>query len=1287
MLRSLTSFFAFLTLTLIPASASDQALTVVNGTDVLSKWSADQHLYVKGDLGVDKQRLNDLETWLDENAKNWTIVLLANARGEVYQDSDGRHYSGMDAVEYTCGKGLLNKSSFGDLKDTRTGQSNGAAFVLFLAERKFSYIGSEAHDTRGLGASDWIGKLDRSAFRAMSNGGRVIDAVKGTVKDIDSRLTRQLALEQQRRQQAVADAQKQAANAGRTLKEANELLLEAGKKSFSLSSNLPSATGDLAKPDIAAMQTELTYADALLTAGKPAEASRTAIDIKNWASSHLQLLAAHEAAPDEIEALHKQVAELNPTGDGWRADQLSGAREELGKAREEHLNADSNFIRHIENAENAIDAARTEIDRARDEAIHRLKEQQKMEREADATTRRYRNGAITGGSGLLACLAGGGVYLSRRRKPLKVEAEELLASWDRGFDKKTESLFQLLDRTAVVIGSEADLPQRGYTGETLSLSQKTIEDVDELFIMSSAVDRILREARELVHPKHSTFQVVNTLSTNRYLRAMKLLRDQPVTFTPEDGIEPILREDRQNEKTDILGRIESYKPFSLSFTQLVDAFNEREQRARTNLDRIENAWATINDSLESTQIKVTGALELTRNLRAVADDDLFTPPAMEDAWIESAQSHLDEAIKISTGDPVNALAMPLPTAQRQLEESTRLANAVIAARRDRFPSMREDARALDAAEHLSLWIDADLKSLSDRMNAICERGVEASVNDEIAQLENDLATLDQRIEDARVLSARLRETAGKQLESVSDAIKTAREEIGSKLHLDPSKILIEEGLNPDARLTEATNQHQSAYAAINRGGVAEAESALDAVHDLTRDALGLIAVTRKSLEDHESASASRRARHESLRTRIPEHGEILTTLRSRFAAIALCLDADEDHEGTAEQTIAEHLDHAEDALTNAARLTDESGNSKKDARLIEAAEQLDLAGKQLDRCDQLFNEIRGQLSRIEETESKNNVRVSQLRRERESLEDIKRDPTVMQSTLDQLEAADRNFDIAVDAISAASTNPFAVARDLIAVDQNYDTIRARADADRKMFQEARRSIEDVDAHLAVAQQLAHRSQTDQIPDSRTIIDLQEVVERLRLKTMEMERTLKVAHGDWLILDTEADLVAGQASRAVAEMRGELKRANDAVAQLSTARGAVREVSSWSGGGYGIRISGSPGADLLEQARQALLRGMYLETQRLAQDSSRSASHAITEARRAVARRREAERRATEERRRAEARRKRARQSSSFGGGSSFGSSSSRSSSSSSMGRSSFSSSSRSSGSGMSRSGW
>ena len=94
--------------------------------------TADQHVYVKGSLGVSSSRLNALEKWMDQNAPNWTVVLMVNARQESFSEAGGRTHHGMDAVEFALGQTLPNKTAFGELKHAQTGEANGAYFLVFL---------------------------------------------------------------------------------------------------------------------------------------------------------------------------------------------------------------------------------------------------------------------------------------------------------------------------------------------------------------------------------------------------------------------------------------------------------------------------------------------------------------------------------------------------------------------------------------------------------------------------------------------------------------------------------------------------------------------------------------------------------------------------------------------------------------------------------------------------------------------------------------------------------------------------------------------------------------------------------------------------------------------------------------------------------------------------------------------------------------------------------------------------------------------------------------------------
>ena len=118
-----------------------------------------QHLYLKGNIGVSQGELVGLERWISANAPNWTILVVESSNGETYH--------GMDAVEHAMGKGLPARTAFGNLKHEKTGEANGAFFILFLKDCKFSFYGSAAYERRGLSSKNWAGNLDREAKRSM----------------------------------------------------------------------------------------------------------------------------------------------------------------------------------------------------------------------------------------------------------------------------------------------------------------------------------------------------------------------------------------------------------------------------------------------------------------------------------------------------------------------------------------------------------------------------------------------------------------------------------------------------------------------------------------------------------------------------------------------------------------------------------------------------------------------------------------------------------------------------------------------------------------------------------------------------------------------------------------------------------------------------------------------------------------------------------------------------------------------------------------------------------------
>ena len=203
--NSITLLWGFILCLLGPESkASETDVALPSGVSILENWRVDQHLYTVGELGVDAVQLAGLEEWLDENAPNWTVLLMESSEGEKYTDVFGVEHGGIDAVEHAMGKGLPASTGFGGLKDSSSGLANGAFFILFMKDRNFSYFGDRSYQRYRLGADQWRGNLDRPAIAAMRNGGRVIDAARDSIQSIDARYRKAVLAEKERGQKNSA---------------------------------------------------------------------------------------------------------------------------------------------------------------------------------------------------------------------------------------------------------------------------------------------------------------------------------------------------------------------------------------------------------------------------------------------------------------------------------------------------------------------------------------------------------------------------------------------------------------------------------------------------------------------------------------------------------------------------------------------------------------------------------------------------------------------------------------------------------------------------------------------------------------------------------------------------------------------------------------------------------------------------------------------------------------------------------------------------------------------------
>lgn len=1252
---------AFFAVTEVGAAAD--FVRIESGTSVPSVWSADHHLYVKGDIGVSEERLQELEEWIRQNAPNWTIVLLDTAADAQFQDAEGNRYTEMDAVEHALGKGLPNQTPFGALTDQRTGQANGQFFVLFLKERKFSYFASEAYDSRQLGEAQWQGRLDQPAIQAMRSGGRIVDAVKDTITSIDRQLTGRIeneAADRERRKAERAALEKEAATAIQSAEDAVTRLEKLHQTVFAANQ---SASGDLARMDFAGRRVTLAEARAQ---PDPQSALNTARRVESSARQDLAQLQQYAAASEIFDRIKDSITDTSrhPRA-GAATESLAAARQALADGRVAHANGDSRFLTELQIARQNLGYAHQSIVRA------------------EAFARRNRQLAIALGAILILGLAVVGLLANRRRRHVKREAADLLETWQRGLHEKTDALLALLQRTQIAVGSAATLERRGLKGKTQELCRQIISDVDELFIMSGSVNGVFNRAQQLAEPGGIGGRIVNLFHGTRYRRAIHLLKEEPIRFSPDDGILPILRESRTPRES-LLGNLESYKPFELSFPDLVEKFNRLAARALDALDTVENSWPTI----QSEQDRLQGLLDRTREREKAlqAPDGLFWAPALFADLVPAAQRDLDEATALGVSDPVRALDEKAPVARRQAEEADALSSALVEFRAEILPDVQLHIPVLETAGFRTGWIAAELQALSERANEIAREALARSTAEDIAGWKTAARALAERTSRAETQSNTVRKTSATAIERAVEETAKARREIAAALNLPETAVLHEEKFNPDDCIRRAREQLAAAEAALDRGDVDDADRAITAVEDLAGEALALLSATREALNKHEQLVSEHDTTLKRLQDDLPKKADLLAQMCAGYAPSALRAHADDTKEG---KTIAEHAETAAARLADAGESLQKGRAAHRSGNLLEAQLLLDRCGAMLGDATILLAEIAFHHTLLGETERSNAARFEEAEARRASMRTSMEDPKTMRPTLEGFDDSGRLLFRAREQSRATPADPFTVQESLGKLGESLDRIADQARCDADLYEEAKRSIVAARTQLTTALELARTARNDQIPDSRTISESYDLLEAFEADLTKLEDRLQAPHEDWSELDREADRVAVGSGQTAARLRGELANAKSAISALTASADAVRHATRWTGT-HGVNIAGSPGAHSLEQAREALRIGAYIDAAQLAESARQTANDAVRTAELQVARlRRAAEERAAAERRRRAAE-EASRHSSMFGnrsGGSSFGRSSSFGSSSSGRSSSSTSRSSFSSGSGTSRSGW
>lgn len=1206
----------------LPAARSFTAIE-----QVITGFSADQHLYVQGELGVGPQQLADLEEWLDRNGPHWTVVLMKTAVGQVYFAADGRQFFGMDAVEFALGHGLSNRTPFGTLEHPRTGETDAAVFVLYLEERKFSYFASDAQDRRGIGESAWIGELDREARSAMQNGGRIVDAVKNTVTLINNRLNQALELEarqaEERKEAARRAEQERERAAGQTLLRISEtrsdLLPGIEELADRFRRDFPSAADSaLGKPELEQWRLQLDELAKGLEPSNAREREQRLAALLDQIYRWRDLQTAHRTFSQSVEPLRKRWENMTFHAEGAVADAFSQEAERLMElAQQQHGQGNPEFAASLAKAAGQIEQGEAAVF-----AAVQATEQQAGQKRA-ARQALWTGGSVFAGIGVLI----GGLLNWRRRPRLK----EAFQAYDRcaaAIEREKAEIDLALQRQQSVTGPLPQFRSRGYRGKTIELAEQIDRDCLSLQRMETEARRVLAAAEALLEPSNPAAIAANLISPSRYLAALALLGGKSLNaaVVAEAG-SPVAER-------------------WLAWDAFADQLANLRTRALNNLDRLAGDLARAEPALQQLEARLN---RWTSEIQWLEDESLedghLAVPSLESAVLPELRKRIGEIRQQISSDPVSTLAEAVPATERILGDGESVSRILKDARERILPELDQLAIQLRDGKHRIQWIGEEVR----RWNATAD-GISAAIpgTDSAAvarELETTIADFVVSVREVGAIARSIPAELLPQLADLRGRLERARKEVAGSLGIAESRALREAERNPEEHLDAAESRVSVARTAVDAGNLRAAEAAVRSWREETATAADRIAGSLSALQEFPQQHPRSENHLQKANTTVAVVRELVESAARRFLPNALRLrsGALPDHPDGDIPT-AELVETPESATsrlaTSVARIESAAEGIRnapalfRSGQVLQASESLQQAGEQLTEAELFLDQAAAHCRLLDQSVGQNHRSVATLMEQWSGLQASIDDP--------RCENATRELSVALGkllrewqarlAADRGAFDPFADAAGIHQAQQQLDHLRVQVEGDFAAHAQARLAIEGARQELESVRRLVDRSARDQVPDSGTIDKCAADAGRLAGRFDEIARLLSVAHQDWQPVQQAAAGLQADLGIVAGLLVRELQLAEQAAADFRDASAGVFRAARWSGS-LGIRIRGEPGSQQLEMARQSLAAGDYpaaishcQEALRLAVEAVRAAEQAVEVKRREIAAAAERERR-------------------------------------------------------------
>lgn len=1225
-------------------------VAVRDAAEMVESWTPARRLFINGDLSNGRNALNltpeqatELATWLENLPnKNWTVYITDSVAREQYRDADGIMRTGFEAAIYRIGVEIQKRPGFEKIVDEGSGIKTGSIIVLSFDVsapdlRKIDISGGDLYDRHNLGEANWKGNLDRTALPLLREK-KTGQAIRDTITTLDGKLAQAL----QREQEQVSLVRERAT---REVQAAKDAFAELNAQLVKFRERNPGKSGSLAFPETSGWQSKISEGESGLRMQQFNSVSALVGGIAKEVGAHRQLLDGYPAAEKKLNQLSADLTAARADEYAKRVASLEVASKLLDVARADWDRAESSYQASLTAAETEVPKAIKQIGSARsaDETAHNL---------------------MLGGIGVVALLGLGGTGIavaraSRRSQKAKEGADELLKRWDDAIGEKTGAMLELNARRMRLLGDPND-KTKYFEGETGKMAEEVHKAFGALWIR-------ITQARHRLDDAKATFASGGNLSTTKYEEVRELLSDRPILFERGSQAESVLREASGQERDEagvkLFGTLRDYEPFSLTFDELINQFNASAKSAKENLDLIEEREANVSRDLAVFETSLKSQQGAIDALRAHGKPyGLFELAGYPDDFTQRASKAVSELQQLASRDPVGAHGRLAEWKERlgTLEKFVQQANTILV---ERGPALVTSQKAIAESKIEVGWVAEGLTSLSRAADALCvELGKDGASSEAATKIIVGLNNLFDRVELGATLSRESTKDLSEALRAAEGRVSRLRAELGAAFKLNAEQMMTEKGSNPSERLTAAHAEKDRAVNHIAVGALEDARKALTDSRNLVRDAEQIVANSRRAFEEYVDVAAKLTSDHQKLVEEKSTHVTTLASITQRFHPDVLVLGSGDPTHPNGNGMLGDNVEEAEQTLTQMAQHLTRAAALYKNGEVLGARAVL----AQADGCREFaahrYAEIEEKWDRLGKVSAQNGTLIESSAELVRQLTTRGQDDKITAATVGAIAELSKSLSEISARTKGARSNPFAIADQLATLNSALIKMDQTIEKDIALFREAVRSVDAARTQLAGVRESLKTAAKDSVTDSSAIESIRGQIDGWAGKLEQANLALKRPHGEWSVIDQNADRIASEVTTAQATMRKELEAAQEAINRLQSARRAVSEAQGWSGS-YGVVIGSVVGADIIGRARAALEQGRYDEALKEADRAARTARAAVESAEREVATRQrraeEEERRERQRRQDEEDRRRRARDSdSSSSSGSTWGGSSS-----------------------------